>query len=64
MLGRRVFSILISALLVFSVLPVFQLVGAAWTGGAIYIKADGSIEPASAPITTRNNNVRSHRRQW
>jgi len=25
-----------------------------WTGGAIYIRADGSIEPASAPITTRD----------
>ncbi|MEM2410797.1 MAG: NosD domain-containing protein, partial [Thermofilaceae archaeon] len=53
-MSKRVFSLLLSTLLVFSLFPVFQLVEAVWTGGAIYIKADGSIEPASAPITTRD----------
>ncbi|MEM2823201.1 MAG: NosD domain-containing protein, partial [Thermofilaceae archaeon] len=47
-------SILLAALLAFSILPVFPPAWAVWTGGTIYIKADGSIVPSNAPVTTRD----------
>ncbi|MEM4455098.1 MAG: NosD domain-containing protein [Thermofilaceae archaeon] len=53
MLERRFSSILLTVVLVFSVFSV-EPVGAVWTGGKIYIRADGRIEPANAPITTRD----------
>ncbi|MEM3974471.1 MAG: NosD domain-containing protein, partial [Ignisphaera sp.] len=53
MLERRFSSILLTVVLVFSVFSV-EPVGAVWTGGKIYIRADGRVEPANAPITTRD----------
>ncbi|MEM0377099.1 MAG: NosD domain-containing protein, partial [Thermofilum sp.] len=53
MLERRFYSILLSVVLVLSIFSV-KPAGAAWSGGKIYIKADGSIEPANAPITTKD----------
>ncbi|MEM1691040.1 MAG: NosD domain-containing protein [Thermofilaceae archaeon] len=53
MLGRGFSSILLTAVLVLSVFS-FKPVGAVWSGGKIYIRADGRVEPANAPITTRD----------
>jgi len=47
-------STLLALLLISSILQLFEPAQTAWTGGTIYIKADGSVEPVNAPITTRD----------
>ncbi|MEM4445143.1 MAG: NosD domain-containing protein [Thermofilum sp.] len=53
MLERRFSSVLLTVVLVLSVFSV-KPAGAVWTGGKIYIRADGRVEPADAPITTKD----------
>ncbi|MEM3729049.1 MAG: NosD domain-containing protein [Candidatus Bathyarchaeia archaeon] len=55
---KRFASILISALLMINALTIIGFYvkpSEAWTGGTIYIKADGSIYPPNAPIQTSDN---------
>jgi hypothetical protein len=49
--GLTVVLLLAAVLTAFNVKPVEAL----WTGGTIYIRADGSIDPPDAPITTSDN---------
>ena len=42
-------------LLVVAVLGALKSVSALWNGGTVYIKADGSIDPPTAPISTVDN---------
>jgi len=54
MLGMSFSPIPLAIVLVLSVFSVFKPAGAVWTGGKIYIRADGRVEPGNAPITTRD----------
>lgn len=54
---RRVFSGILSILLVLSILGLgfsIQSVGT-WTGETIYIRTDGSVYPSDAPVSTLDN---------
>lgn len=50
------FVVLLVGGLFFSLHPAGVVVShATWSGGTIYIKSDGSVDPAGAPITTSDN---------
>ncbi|MEM1690917.1 MAG: NosD domain-containing protein [Thermofilaceae archaeon] len=47
-------SVIFTLITAFSIFSAFKPARAAWIGETIYIKANGSIEPSNAPITTKD----------
>lgn len=50
MLWRRISFFILSLILILSTTLSFKPVQAAWTGGTITIRADGSVDPPNAPL--------------
>jgi parallel beta-helix repeat protein len=53
-MGRKVVLLVLVSVLLFSVFAMFD-VGLVGAGGTIYIRADGSIDPTTAPISSADN---------